>query len=102
MISFFERLRMKPNSGFVRTWRVDETLCRALVSEHGEIISSVDCWKLTQDHPQMLSNEPTVDIKGYIHTPFVTCFDIKNKITKLSENHKDMEMFTISKKEVLC
>ena len=88
-------IRQQPRSGFVRSWKVDDIVCRALISEHGEVISSVDCWKLPQDHPSLSSNDSTVNILGETHTPYVMSFDLKKEIRQKSVHSTAMKRFTL-------
>jgi hypothetical protein len=67
MQSFVKDMLGLSKNGYVSTFRASENcMCRALVQEDGEIISTLDCWNTGDSHPQpyfQLSEQ----IRGYPH-----------------------------------
>lgn len=71
-----------PNSGYIETFRVGGVLCRALISKHGEVISTLDCWKVQEDHPSYEETNEFVTVNGEIHTPYSRYKDIRKEISQ--------------------
>lgn len=99
MFSFLNELNPfhKSRQGYVNTFKVtDNVLCRALIAEDGEVISSLDCSKLPDDHPQLKCNNYTVQIRGREVAPHTnTQPSLVSRVEKVQDKYKLNEGFEI-------
>lgn len=99
MMSWIEYIRNNwviPNSGFVSTFRVgNKTMCRALISKHGQIISTLDCWNCPPDHPTLISSKYVVDLLDEIHTPYIVGGESLQTRVEMFKDYEELKRFEI-------